>query len=257
MTSYKIYRDGTSQYQTVAGADDQLRRHGDAAGSSHTYAVSAVDGAGNESARSDPVTVTTTSSDAGVPDGFEGGNLKAWSSSGGLTVQSTTVRTGQYAALGSSNTVGNYAKRTLPAGYTDGYARTGFDLVAQSGQVNLFRLRTGRRHLDRLRLRHAVRGLLAFHDDATGANTVSSTAVTSGWHVVELHVALSSASGASDGTVQVWLDGTLVGALSSQSSVNLGAVPISALQIGDVQAGSAGGVVFDDAAFGTARLGVA
>ena len=57
--------------------------------------------------------------------------------------------------------------------------------------------------------------------------------------------------------MQVWLDGTLVGALSSQSSVNLGAVPISALQIGDVQAGRAGGVVFDDAAFGTARLGVA
>ena len=254
IASYKIYRDGT-QYQTVSGT---TINYADTvtAGSSHTYTVSAVDGAGNESARSDPVTVTTTSSTPVFSDGFEGGNLKAWSSSGGLTVQSTTVRTGQYAALGSSNSVGNYAKRTLPASYVDGYARTGFDLVAQSGQVNLLRDRTS----DGTSIGYVYvtsAGLLAFHDDATGANTVSSTAITSGWHVVELHLVVSSSSGASDGTVQVWLDGTLVGALSSQSSVNVGAVPIAAMQIGDVQAGRAGGVVFDDAAFGTSRLGVA
>jgi hypothetical protein len=254
VASYKIYRDGT-QYQTVSGTTTS---YADTvtAGSSHTYTVSAVDGVGNESARSDPVTVTTTSSTPVFSDGFEGGNLKAWSSSGGLTVQSTTVRTGQFAALGSSNSVGNYAKRTLATSYADGYARTGFDLVAQSGQVNLLRVRTS----DGTSIGYVYvtsAGLLAFHDDATGANAVSSTAITSGWHVVELHLAVSSSSGASDGTVQVWLDGTLVGALSSQSSVNVGAVPIAAMQIGDVQAGRAGGVVFDDAAFGTSRLGVA
>ncbi len=170
-------------------------------------------------------------------------------------MQTSTVRTGQYAALGSSNTVGNYAKRTLPAGYTDAYARTGFDVVAQSGQINLLRLRTA----DGTSIGYAYvtsGGLLAFHNDTTGANSVSTTPVGAGWHVVELHVATSSATGATDGTVQVWLDGSQIGSLSSQA-VNTGTAAVAAMQIGDVQAGKAGGVAFDDAAFGTSRLGVA
>jgi hypothetical protein len=252
VTGYRIYRDGAlaeSVNGTVTSAADTV-----SAGSTHTYTVSAVDGAGNESTRSDPVTVTTQSSTPVFSDGFETGNLRAWSSSGGVTVQTSTVRTGLFAALGASNSVGNYAKRTFASTYADSYARTAFDVVAQSGQINLLRLRTA----DGTSIGYTyvtTGGLLAFHNDTTGTNTVSTSAVSSGWHVVELHIGMSSASGTADGTVQVWLDGTLLGALSS-STVSIGTAPTAAMQIGDVQAGKATGVVFDDAAFGTSRLGV-
>ena len=172
----------------------------------------------------------------------------------GLAAQTTTVRTGQYAALAASGGVANYAKRTLAASYADGYARTTFDVRSQSGQINLLRLRTA----DGTSIGYAyvtASGFLAFHDDATGTNTVSTTVIGSGWHVVEVHVKSSSSAGTADGTVQVWLDGTLLGALSTQA-VDIGAAPIAALQIGDVQAGKASGVAFDDAPFGTARLGL-
>jgi hypothetical protein len=250
VTGYKIYRDG-SAYQTIGN----LTTFADtvAATSTHSYAVSALDGAGNESPRSDPVSVTTPAATAVFSDGFESGNLHAWSSSGGLTVQTATVRTGHYAALSAPGNVANYAKRTLATSYADGYARTGFDVVSQSGQINLLRLRTA----DGTSIGYAYvssSGFLAFHNDATGTNTVSTTAVGPGWHVVEVHVKSSSSAGAADGTVQVWLDGALLSALSSQT-VNVGAAPIAALQIGDVQAGKANGTAFDDAAFGTGRLG--
>jgi hypothetical protein len=254
VTGYRIYRDGSTQYQSVSGSSMSFPDTV-AAGSTHSYVVSAVDGAGNESARSNPITVTTPTSTPIFSDGFETGSLRGWSSSGGLVVQTATVRTGQYAALGSSNTVGNYAKRTLPAAYSDAYARTAFDVVSQSGQINLLRLRTA----DGTSIGYAYvtsGGLLAFHNDASGTNSVSTTGITAGWHVVELHVAMSSAAGTADGTVQVWLDGTQIGALSNQS-VNTGPTAISAMQIGDVQAGKAGGVAFDDAAFGASRLGAA
>jgi hypothetical protein len=250
VTGYRVYRDG-ALYQSIGNVTTYADTV--AAGSTHKYAVSAVDGAGNESPLSSTVTVTTSSSTPVFSDGFESGSLSAWSSKGGLTVQTTTVRTGTYAALASTTTAGNYAKRTLPSTYNDGYARTAFNLVAQTGQVNLLRLRTA----DGTSIGYAyvtTGGMLAFHNDATGVNSVSSVAVSSGWHMVELHVAISSTPGATDGAFQVWLDGTAISALSGQS-VNIGAGPIAAMQIGDVQVGKADGVAYDDAAFGTSRLG--
>ena len=52
----------------------------------------------------------------------------------------------------------------------------------------------------------------------------------------------------------MWLDGVRVDALSS-STANLGTVPVGRMQIGEVQSGRTYDVVFDDAAFGTQRVG--
>src|SRR6185312_13380138 len=89
VTGYRIYRDGNLDQAVgnVTTFADTV-----AAGSTHSYTVSAVDGAGNESPRSTPVSVTTPTASAVFSDGFESGNLKAWSSSGGLAVQTATVR---------------------------------------------------------------------------------------------------------------------------------------------------------------------
>ena len=95
-------------------------------------------------------------------------------------------------------------------------------------------------------------GHLGFHNDATASNTVSAATIGAGWHVLELHLGINGTAS----TVEVWLDGTRVDDLSLNGGVDLGAAPIGQFQIGDAQAGLAYDVVFDDAAFGSARLGL-
>ena len=57
------------------------------------------------------------------------------------------------------------------------------------------------------------------------------------------------------GTVEVWLDNSLVSDLST--TVDTGTSPVGAFQIGETQTGRTYDVAFDDAAFGTSRLGPA
>src|SRR5207247_11000061 len=75
--------------------------------------------------------------------------------------------------------------------------------------------------------------------------------VSPGWHTLELHLGINGAAG----TVEVWLDNVLISDLSAVGAVDLGAVPVGQFQIGEAQTGRTYDVVFDDAAFGTARLG--
>jgi fibronectin type 3 domain-containing protein len=251
VTGYHIYRDGLL-YETVGAttslSDEVL------GGSTHTYAVSALDAAGNESARSAAVPITTASPPVPVfQDGFESGDVSAWSVSAGLTVQGTTVNSGQQAAEGNTTNGNTFAKKTLPSTYPNAYARVAFDAVAQSSQINLLRLRDssgnsiGYVYLD-------VSGFLGFHDDALGTNTVSQLIPDPGWHALELRIAADSTPGTATGAVQVWLDNALVPDLSD-TTIDVGAAPVGSIQIGEVQAGRAYDVVFDDAAFGTSRLG--
>ncbi len=130
-------------------------------------------------------TNTPTSTPTGATpifsDGFELGNLSAWSSSGGLTVQNGTVSSGGFAAQGNTTNGGTYAKKTLPASYNDGYGRVYFNLVSAASQVNLLRFRTASDgslaylYID-------TTGKLKLRNDA-GATTINSTTqVGSGWH---------------------------------------------------------------------------
>ena len=153
-----------------------------------------------------------------------------------------------FAAEGNTTTGATYAKKTLATTYGDGYGRVAFELKSQAAQVNLLRMRdTAGNSIGYLYV--TTGGLLAFHDDATAANVVSGVATGAGWHSVELHLAVNGASG----TVEVWLDGGLVTALSGPAT--LGSSPIGIFQIGETQTGRTYDVVFDDAAFGTERLG--
>ena len=133
--------------------------------------------------------------------------------------------------------------------YSDAYARVWFNIVAQTSQVNLLRLRdasgqsVGYVYID-------TTGLLGFHNDATGTNTLSGVSPSPGWHALELRIKTDPATGA----VQVWIDNALVADLSG-SNINTGSAPVGAMQIGETQAGRTYDVVFDDAAFGTSRLG--
>jgi len=110
----------------------------------------------------------------------------------------------------ATQTNGNtFARKTLPATYADGYARVAFELKSQAAQVNLVRMRDAAANsIGYVYL--STTGQLAFHDDATNVNLVSTAVPSSGWHTLELHLGVNGASS----TVEVWLDGVSVTALS-------------------------------------------
>jgi fibronectin type 3 domain-containing protein len=247
VTGYDIYRDGTL-YQTIGAmtswADPVL------GGSAHTYAVDARDIAGNVSPRTSEVSVSTPPPPAPVfSDGFESGTFNNWNTHSGLDVETATTHTGTHAVEGNTIAGGTYAKKTLPGTYPDAYARVWFDVVAQSSQVNLLRLRDASgQSLGYVYIEDT--GQLGYHNDALGTNALSDVSPSPGWHVIEVRLSVDSTAG----VVQLWLDNSPVSDLSSQS-INTGSAPVAALQIGEVQTGLTYDVAFDDVAFGTSRLG--
>lgn len=255
VSSYNVYRGGNliGSAAGVSYADTSV-----SAGDSYSYTVSAVDAAGNESDRSDPVTVTTPPPNAPpdsppvFTDGFESGDLSAWDRAVGLSAEGSNVSTGAWAVEADTTNGHTYAKKTLPSAYPDVYAQVHFDLVSQTDQVNLLRLRTaggkslGYAYID-------TSGRIGVHNDASGRNTRSAVVVGSGWHTLQLRLAADSGSGSATGALQVWLDGTLVDDISS-TAVDVGATPVGAVQIGETQKGRIYDVVFDDVAVATTRL---
>jgi len=249
VTGYDVLRNGTllaSIGATTTYSDTTV-----AASTTYQYVLQARDAAGNVSDPSaPPVTVTTPAANPPVfSDGFESGNLSAWTSSAGLVVQGTTLHGGAFAAQGNTTNGATYAKKTLPSTYTDAYARVWFNRLSGPDQINLLRLRTSTgTSLGYLYL--STTGQLGFRNDVAATSTVSTTFPAAGWHALELHVVINGTSS----TVQVWLDGALVGDLGT-TTANLGTVGVGQLQIGEVQAARTYNVAFDDAAFGTTRVG--
>ena len=132
---------------------------------------------------------------------------------------------------------------------SNGYARLYFNIVSASSQVNLLRFRTAADGSIGFLGVNTAGKLLLGNDAGGGAVTTSATSAGAGWHALELHMIINGASS----TVEVWLDGVRVNDLSM--TTNLGSTPIGRLQIGEVQNARTYNVVFDDAAFDTARIG--
>jgi len=247
VTGYDLYRDG-SLYQSLAA----VTSYSDSVlgSSTHQYAVRARDIAGNVSALGNTFSVTTAPPPSPLfADGFESGDLSAWSSSAGLTVETANINSGTKAAEGNTTTGNTFAKKTFTSTYSDAYGRVWFDIPSQLSQVNLLRLRDatggsiGYIYVD-------TTGLLGFRNDATGVSTLSGVSPSPGWHALELHVKTDPATG----VVEIWLDNVYVADLSG-TGLNTGSAPVGSMQIGEVQASRTYDVIFDDAAFGSARLG--
>jgi hypothetical protein len=122
-----------------------------------TYQVWARDAAGNTSPLSSPASVTTPAAAPAVfQDGFESGNLSAWTTN-------------------------------------DGYARIYFNLVSYSSQVNVLRFRTSAdASITYLFVNTA--GKLGLRNDVGGTTLTNATSVGSDWHALELHVNINGAS---------------------------------------------------------------
>jgi hypothetical protein len=219
----------------------------------HSFTVAATSGG-----ETDPVpasfswTVDTTAPAPPVfSDGFESGNLSAWTVSAGLTVQGALTNSGSFAARATTTNGNTYAKKTLPSTYGDAYSRVFVNLQSASSQVNLLRHRTASdSSLAYVFVSSA--GVLSVRNDVLGVTTASSTVVQpgSGWHSIELHTLVNGTSS----VIEVWFDGVQVDALSSTTS--LGSTGVGRFQLGEVQSGRTYDVAFDDAAFGTQRIGV-
>ena len=246
VVGYEISRDDV----IIGSAGSAQTSYADATAlpsTTYQYAVRARDAAGNTSAYSTPAAATTP---AGGPplfqDGFELG-LTAWTSSSGLAVQATTVHGGGFAAEGATTNGATYAKKTV-AGGLDGYARVYFNVKSAASQVNLLRLRSTGVSLGYVFV--STTGQVSWRNDVTATTTTSSAVAGPGWHALELHLLVNGTNGISE----VWLDGTRLNDISS-ASASLGTAPITEFQIGEVQTGRTYDVVFDDAAFGTQRIG--
>jgi chitodextrinase/ubiquinone biosynthesis protein Coq4 len=250
VTGYDVFRNGVV-IASVGGSTTSFTDGSVSASTAYGYTVRARDGANNVSAQSASAPVSTPAPPVPVfADGFESGNLSAWTSSAGLVVENTDARTGSFAVEGNTTNGNTLARKTLGSTFTDGYGRVGFEIKSQSSQVNLLRMRDAAGNsLGYVYV--STNGALGFHNDLLNTNTPSATTVGAGWHVLELHLGINGTAG----TVEVWLDSTLVGDLSAVGTANLGSAPVGQLQIGEAQTARTYDVVLDDAAFGSARLG--
>ncbi|MFL5909819.1 MAG: Ig-like domain-containing protein [Gaiellaceae bacterium] len=177
-------------------------------------------------------------------DNFESGNLSAWTSSKGLTVQSAAVENGSFAARGQATNGVTYAKKTLGATYTDVTYRLGFrmDSAPTTGSVTVMRFRTaGDAAIAGLYLTSSRK--LGIRNDAaaTSKNSTTATLNLGQWYTLEMHAIVNGTTS----TLDVKLNGTKVGDISS-SATNLGTTPIGMLQIGENASGSAYTYEWDD-----------
>lgn len=172
-------------------------------------------------------------------DGFESGDLSAWSGSTRFSVQQSTVRTGSWAGRASSTGSSSHAWRNVTT-TNEVWARTWFRIESRSTAVWLTGLRkSGGGAILLVGLDSG--GKLIAKNVVTKKTYRSTTAVPSGsWHLLEVH-----AKTGGGGRFDVSLDGAAVAALSR--SDNLGSTAVGRFAIGDPNSGRTYRVAFDDA----------
>lgn len=137
VVSYKVFRDGvTTPIATVSGTS--FTDVGLAVGSTHTYVVTAIDGANNQSAASSPVTITTQGVDVtppSVPTGLTATGASAsvidlsWTASTDNigVVGYKVFRDGGLTEIATVTTGTSFSDSGLAVGSTHSYTVTAFD----------------------------------------------------------------------------------------------------------------------------------
>jgi hypothetical protein len=242
VSGYQIYRDG-ALLSTVIGTQTSVTDTSVASATTYAYHVVAADAAGNISGPSLDLIVSTPTATAGFTDGFETGNLSLWDSSQSMSVQSTDVFAGTYAARGTATAGKAFALKTLSSTTTSLSYATSFKIVSQGANaVNLMRFQTAAGG-NILTVFVTTAGDLKLRNDIAAANVSGYASVSSGvWHRVEVRVTIAGASG----TVQVLLDGAPVASLTQ--TLNLGTGPVGRLILGDNNAGRTHQVLYDEVA---------
>ncbi|HET8521803.1 MAG TPA: LamG-like jellyroll fold domain-containing protein, partial [Thermomicrobiales bacterium] len=179
-------------------------------------------------------------------DGFETGDLSAWTSYTGMVVQSAEVRSGSFAARATSNGGEASATKVLALPEGDLYARTLIKPISLgANQVTVISVGDGTGHT-LLTLYIGSTGKLSTHNLVDDSTAQSDIVVATGmWHDVELHVSIGAG-------IEVWFDGQRVDTLSGSAA--LGTAPIGQIRIGEPTAGRTFDVAFDDVSVDTAFI---
>jgi hypothetical protein len=213
-TSGTTFSDGTVEPDTI-----------------YAYVVRARDGGGNVSGPSDPVTVTTPAAPAGLfADGFESGDLAAWTVSGVLQVQTTQVFAGSYAARAVATSSRSFATADLATDLTDVTYEAQVRIDAHQGtkSVTLIGVQTAA-GAPIVSLHRSGTGKLRYANHVTGKNKGSTVPVPLGeWHEVRVRVVIAGASG----RIEVWFDDVPIGALTRTD--NTGGAAVGRLQLGEL-----------------------
>jgi hypothetical protein len=240
ISGYDIYRNGsllTSVGQVTTYSDTNVTL-----GATYQYQVKARDGVGNISSFSNTAAVTIQS--LLFSDGFESGNLSAWTTVTNLAVQQQDVYSGAFGARAtSSGSAASYASKSLTTSQSDLYYNLRFKILSQgSTSVYLQRFRTSSNGAIAGVLVSST-GKLAYHNDvASPATTTTSTLVVTKnvWHQLETHLKINGALS----QVEVWYDGARITALSRTD--NFGTSPIGRIHVGDLQSTDVYNVAFDE-----------
>lgn len=242
VTVYDIYRDGSGPpVASVASSSLAWTDTSVTPGSTHSYTVTARDGAGNASPSSGSVSATVPSS--GPPlfaTGFESGTLAGWTNVG-VGIDGSTVHGGSYAARALSSGPATWAWAPLATASSDAYVRAWVRLAANPAKsTTILKLRTSSGG-SLLGILVTNSGRLSYRNDVAKRTVTSTTAMSSGaWHELVVHLTTTGTSS----VIAVWLDGSSVAALTGTD--NFGTSPIGRIQIGENQNARPIDASFDD-----------
>lgn len=194
-------------------------------------------------------------------DGFESGNLAAWSAvqtgaGGTATVQSATVKTGTYAArLTATAAAGSfaYARESLAGAQTDVTAGGDFQVQTEGtsgGNVPIYRLfdAAGTKLVSLYRQNQSA-GIWVWYANTYNATTASLALNT--WAQVQVHVV---ATGSATGTVDVLVNGATV---YHSATATFPAAGFSSVQLGNNSTAQPFAVVADNISVTTGAVGTA
>jgi Bacterial Ig domain/Calcineurin-like phosphoesterase len=247
VTGYDVLRNGV-----LIGSTGPVPSYSDStadARTSYTYSIRARDAAGNVSSASPPITATTMTQTTLFSDGFESGDLSAWTAPTGLATENTDAFSGAWAAEATSTGAPAWAYRSIGTPQTQLFMRERFKIKSLGSNAFLqkFRTATGGSLFG---VYVSSTGKLSTRNDVWGASLSSSTVVSAGdWHDLQVSVTIAGASG----STAVWLDGAPVPELTR--TANLGTTPVGRLQIGDNSTARSFDILLDGIAADTQQIG--
>ncbi|MFL5759066.1 MAG: hypothetical protein ACJ789_04965 [Thermomicrobiales bacterium] len=173
-------------------------------------------------------------------DDFESGTLAKWTSVKDLGIQRGGHESGYAAHAASDGRAGSTAMIALAKPQSDLYARSVFEIANHGNKtVTLLTLRGESGRVVSLFV--AGTGKLSISNGIDGSIARSAEVIQAReWHEVQVHASIAS------GTLEVWLDGQRVDALSGTAA--LGSKPISEVLLGDPAKNRVYEVLFDDVA---------
>jgi hypothetical protein len=173
-----------------------------------------------------------------LADGFEAGNLAAWSGGTGFVAQQTTVHDGSWAGLATSTGAAAHAFKRFTA-QPELSSRTWFNVRSRSTALWLVSYRkAGGGGI--LQVGIDAKGRLMAKNIVTKTTYASSVTVPSStWHSLDVHARVGTS-----GSFDVAFDGVPVAALTRNTG--LGSVNIGRFGVGDTLANRNFRVAFDD-----------